>query len=476
VRPEHFARLEFDPTGDETFEGSWPGCHAGRNFTTAARRTARTRLKVVQPLQTVGAEQLRKVSMVSTNEVLIVGGGIGGLTLALQLERAGISARVLEAAPELKPLGVGINILPHASKELCNLGLQDSLSPIAVQTKQSVFFNRFGQLIHSDPAGAAAGYPWPQYSIHRGELQLMLASVVRQRLGDDRLVLDARAVGFEDHGDSVTVTTEASNGQQTSYKGVLAIGCDGVHSIIRKLLHPGEAALRYSGYTMWRGTTRMERILDGVSMIRAGWLATGKLVVYPILDYGDGTQLINWVVEIGVPQRTTRDWNQVTDDAVFMAPFKDWNFDWLDVPAMLKGTERVLEYPMVDQVALPSWTRGGVTLLGDAAHPMVPRGSNGAGQAILDTRALTTALVEEVDPRVALHRYEQKRLPETARVVELNRMNPPDALLREIYERTGDLPFDDISEVISSEEIHSMLENYRSVTGSSLQALTGNDS
>jgi 2-polyprenyl-6-methoxyphenol hydroxylase-like FAD-dependent oxidoreductase len=414
--------------------------------------------------------------MAPNNEVLIIGGGIGGLTLALQLERAGIRARVLEAVPELKPLGVGINLLPHASKELWELGLQDALAPASVETSQSVFYNRFGQFVHADPAGRNAGFPWPQYSVHRGELQLALAQAVRDRLGADRLVLDAKAVGYVDHGDRVSVHTIDSAGHETTYDGVVAIACDGVHSTIRKILHPNEGALRYSGYTMWRGTTRMKPFLDGASMARVGWLDTGKLVIYPIIDYPDGTQLINWVAELAVPQRTDRDWNQVSSDGEFLEPFQDWAWDWLDVPAMLKASSRVFEYPMVDQDPLPFWTKGGVTLLGDAAHPMVPRGSNGAGQAILDTRALTTALLEESDPRAALVRYERERLPRTAEVVELNRVNPPDALLREVFERTGDRPFDDIADVITAEEMHRMLENYRAVTGATLGALVADTS
>jgi 2-polyprenyl-6-methoxyphenol hydroxylase-like FAD-dependent oxidoreductase len=411
--------------------------------------------------------------MAVTDEVLIIGGGIGGLTLALQLDRAGIPSRVLEAAPDLKPLGVGINILPHATRELWGLDLQTELDRIAIHTSQSVFFNRFGQFIHSDPAGQAAGFPWPQYSIRRGELQLALAKAVRERLGEDRLVLDARVTGFEDHGERVTVVSVDSTGIESSHQGVVAVGCDGVHSVFRRILHPGEGALRYSGYTMWRGTTRMEPFLDGASMVRVGWLDTGKLVIYPIRNYDNGTQQINWVAEIEVPQRTDRHWNQIADDGAFSAPFKEWQFDWLDVPAMLKGAQEVYEYPMVDQDPLPHWTRGGVTLLGDAAHPMVPRGSNGAGQAILDTRALTDALLEELDPRIALLRYESERLPRTAEVVELNRINPPDALLREVYERTGDVPFESINDVISPEEMHEILERYRAVTGSSLEALKG---
>lgn len=414
--------------------------------------------------------------MTSTSEVVIVGGGIGGLVLALQLHHVGIPARVLEAAPQLKPMGVGINILPHASKELWRLGLQSELAPISVQTSESVFYNRFGQFIHADPAGLASGSPWPQYSIHRGELQLALAKVVRERLGEDKLVLDAKVVDVVDRGEIVKVVAVGSTGSETEYEGHAVIGCDGVHSVIRKILHPHEGDLIYSGYTMWRGTVRQEPFLDGASMVRAGWLEAGKLVVYPILNFDDGTQLINWVAELEVEQRTGRDWNQVAAGAEFIEPFKDWNFDWLDVPSMLKGADQVFEYPMLDQDPLPFWTEGGVTLLGDAAHPMVPRGSNGAGQAILDTRALADALVASADPREALLRYEEERLPLTTQVVELNRRNPPDALLREVYERTGDSPFENIADVISPTEMHDLLEKYRAVTGSSVAALTRDES
>jgi 2-polyprenyl-6-methoxyphenol hydroxylase-like FAD-dependent oxidoreductase len=211
-------------------------------------------------------------------------------------------------------------------------------------------------------------------------------------------------------------------------------------------------------------------------MTRIGWLETGKLVVYPIMTYDDGTQLINWVAEIDVPQRSGRDWNRVADDYDFMEAFAEWTFDWLDVPALMTGAEQIFEYPMMDQDPLPFWTKGRVTLLGDAAHPMVPRGSNGAGQAILDTRALTDALVQEADPLVALQRYEQERLPATAEVVRLNRANPPDALLREVHQRTGNQPFENVADVMSIDEMTALLDRYRTVTGSSREALAADES
>lgn len=411
--------------------------------------------------------------MAATEEVLIIGGGIGGLTLALQLHQAGIASRVFEAAPDLLPLGVGINLLPHASKELWRLGLQDRMGAFSVQTSAAVFYNRFGQHVHTDPAGSNAGYPYPQYSTHRGLLQLMLAEAVRERIGKDALVLDARAVALEYDDGQAIVTTEDSSGNRTERSAPVIVGCDGVHSVLRRALHPTDTAPLYSGVTMWRGTTRMKPFLDGASMVRAGWLATGKMVIYPIVNYDDGTQLVNWVAELEVPQRHNRDWNQLASVDDFIDPFKDWTFDWLDVPAMLRGADKIYEYPMVDQNPLPFWTRGCVTLLGDAAHPMVPRGSNGAGQAILDTRSLVDALVESTDVTEALARYESERLPRTSEVVRLNRVNPPDALLREVYERTGDKPFDRIEAVISSADVTELLERYRTVTGSSLEAVTG---
>lgn len=126
--------------------------------------------------------------------MLIAGAGIGGLTLALQLHEAGIGCRILEAAPQLAALGVGINILPHASRELHRLGLGPALDLVAVRTTEARFYNRFGQFIYAEPLGSAAGYPWPQYSVHRGDLQAVLLDAVRERPGPDVLGLDSRVI------------------------------------------------------------------------------------------------------------------------------------------------------------------------------------------------------------------------------------------------------------------------------------------
>lgn len=410
--------------------------------------------------------------MTTPHDVLIVGAGIGGLTLALQLHEAGIPCRLVEAAPSLEPLGVGINILPHAARELHALGVASELSRVAVQTRESVFYNRFGQLIYSEPLGADAGYAWPQYSVHRGNLQKVLVEAVRDRLGSDAIALGERLVTFTQDERGVTATVENSAGRRDIRARVL-VGCDGVHSAVRARLHPDEGELQYSGYTMWRGATEWPRFLTGASMVRAGWLTTGKMVIYPIRDDIDGTgrQLVNWVAELETPQRGGRDWTRdgSLDDVI--EPFADWRFDWLDVPELMRGAERVLEYPMVDQEPLERWSFGRVTLLGDAAHPMVPRGSNGAGQAILDTRALTDRLRECTDPVLALSAYDTERREATGAVVRMNRTNPPDAILREVYERTGDQPFDRIEDVISATDLQAVLNRYRDVAGYSKEAL-----
>lgn len=411
-----------------------------------------------------------------TRSVTIIGAGIGGLVLALELHDAGIPCRVYEAAPELRPLGVGINLLPHATAVLGRLGLLPGLTEIGIETAEAVFFNRFGQLIYREPAGRAAGYAEPQWSIHRGELQTYLAQVVRERLGHDAIVLDHQAHRVDQDENDITVhfRSTRTGTELPSVTSGIAVSAEGVHSSVRKQFHPDEGAPRYSGVMMWRGTTVAPPFLSGASMVRAGWLTDGKLVIYPIKDDvdGQGNQLVNWVAEIEAPQKSDRDWGRPGDPDDFMPAFADWHFDWLDIPQLLADAQSVLVYPMVDQDPLPRWTFGRVTLLGDAAHPMVPRGSNGAGQAILDAHALRVALEQATDQPAALLAYEAERRPQTSAVVLTNRTTPPDAILREVWERTGDRPFERIEDVISHEELTRISHRYREVAGFSAPTST----
>ncbi len=409
-------------------------------------------------------------------EVLIIGGGIGGLTLALALHEAGIACRIFEAAPQIKPIGVGINLLPHAMRELASLGLEKPLAQRGIVTSESVFFNRFGQLIYREPLGHAAGYAWPQISIHRGDLQTVLLDAFLDRVGSDRLMLGWLCTGVAQDARRATAYFERTGtGQRLPPQhGDIVIGCDGIHSAIRKQLFPEEGEPIYSGVNMWRGVTVWPPILSGSSMIRAGWFTPAKIVIYPIRDRIDaqGRQLVNWVVEIDTPNYAHWNWSRPGQLSDFFGAIADWNFDWLDVPQFLRSAEIILEYPMVDKDPLPRWSFGRISLLGDAAHPMYPRGSNGAGQAILDARALADTLAGAPgDPIGALRAYEAQRREPTARVVRTNRTSPPDAILGEVFRRTGDRPFRSIDEVISREELAAISESYKRIAGYDQNAL-----
>ena len=408
------------------------------------------------------------------DDVIIVGAGIGGLTLGLALHDANIPCRIFESAAEIRPVGVGINLLPHATKELAALGLEQSLASVAIETGDATFFNRFGQLIYQEPLGRAAGYEHPQFSIHRGDLQMVLLDAFRARAGSDRLNTQHHCAGVEQNETGVSVHFSEGPGgaNRRTVRGRVAIACDGINSAIRRQFFPDEGEPRYSGVNMWRGVTRWKPILSGASMVRAGWLSHGKMVIYPIRSAGaDGLQLVNWVAEIETPNYLKRDWNRRGSIEDFIGAFADWHFDWLDVPAFIRAADSVLEFPMVDQDPLPRWSFGRVTLLGDAAHPMVPRGSNGAGQAILDARALASTLSGNDDPVAALAAYEKQRLEATTRIVLTNRTNPPDAILREVFQRTHDRPFASIDDVISRDELVALSEGYKRIAGYSKEAL-----
>ena len=405
------------------------------------------------------------------DDVIIVGGGIGGLTLALMLHERGIGARVYEAAAEIRPIGVGISLLPHASRELGLLGLTDALSEVAVTTRESCFFNRFGQFVYSEPVGRFAGYDWPQFQIHRGDLQQVLHRAYASRApgGAARVLTGHRCTSVDsDGGGAVARFADPASGRALpEARGSAVIACDGIHSVVRRQFFPDEGPPIYSGVNMWRGVTVWEPFLSGSTYLRAGWLTCGKMVIYPIRHNvdGQGRQLVNWVAEVQTDRHSEQDWNRTGRLEDFFGVFADWTFDWLDVAGLIRGAEEILEYPMVDRDPLPRWTHGRVTLLGDAAHPMYPRGSNGAGQAILDARALADSLQSSATAAEALAAYEDRRLAATAAVVRASRAAPPDVILREVHERTGDRPFERIEEVITPEEMAALSDSYKRVAG-----------
>ena len=400
-------------------------------------------------------------------EVLIIGAGIGGLTLALMLHRHGITCRIFESASELKPIGVGINVLPHASRELVDLGLEEALTRVSVITREFAFFNRFGQSIYSEPAGRFAGYDVPQFSIHRGDLQSVLLDAFIERGGADRIVTRWRCTGADADAGIAYFVDSVTGEPREPQRGTVIVSCEGIHSVLRKQLYPEEGPPKYAGINMWRGVTRWQPILSGATMARIGWHHPAKLLLYPIRNAidGEGRQLVNWVVDIETPEYQKNDWNRPGKLDDFIHTMADWHFDWLDVPEFIRSADAIYEYPMVDQDPLPRWTFGRLTLLGDAAHPMYPRGANGAAQAILDARALADALNDDADPVAALHAYEAQRLPATRDVVLANRRAPPDKILQEVYRRTGDKPFRHIDDVISREELAALSESYKRVAG-----------
>jgi hypothetical protein len=397
--------------------------------------------------------------------VVIVGAGLGGAAAALSLHAAGITdVTLLESVSEIRPLGVGINVLPHAVRELTELGLGDELAATGVATADLTYVNRKGQKIWTEPRGIAAGYNYPQYSIHRGRLQMLLLNAVKERLGGDSIRTGCRVISADTKDGLAQVTYNRSDERVTETADVV-IAADGIKSAIRALWHPEEGPPVWNGQILWRAVSRTKPFLTGRSMFMAGDREI-KFVAYPIEDVAaDGTQLINWIAEKDLTgaDGANSDWNKSVDRSVFSPAFADWQYDWLDIPALIETADEVYEYPMVDRPPLDEWVRGRVALLGDAAHPTYPIGSNGSSQAIIDGRVLAHALATRpIDEALAY--YEGERQPKTKELQRVNRAMGPERVMQIARERAPE-GFADIHDVIPQAELEEIASNYKQVAG-----------
>ncbi len=407
--------------------------------------------------------------------VLIAGAGVGGLTLALTLHQIGVPCRVFEAVPALRPLGVGINVQPNAVRELFDLGFDEAaLDAIGVPTREWALVGRHGNDIYAEPRGRLAGYRWPQYSVHRGLLQMMLLKAVRARLGDGVVHTDRRVTGYRQDAQGVTALIESRDGTRHEAQGSLLVSADGLHSAVRAQMHPTQPPIHWGGAILWRGTTPGVPIRSGASFVGLG-SSRHRVVLYPISrpDATRGLATINCIAEITVDASQGwqhGDWNrQVAVDEI-VGHFDGWNFGWLDVPAMLRGAETIYEYPMIDRDPVPTWVDGRVALLGDAAHVMYPTGSNGATQAIVDARVLGAALVAHGVGPAALRAYDERLCGPVSALVLRNRGAGPFGLLNLVDERCGGR-FEHVDAVIPPAERETFMAGYKKAAGLAIEAL-----
>ena len=402
-------------------------------------------------------------------KVIIVGGGIGGLTTALMLHARGIDCEVFEQSDSIRELGVGINTLPHAIKELAALGLLERLDQVAIRTYELIYSNRFGQEIWREPRGLDAGYDVPQFSIHRGRLQSVIYQAVRARLGESRIHTGHRLGGFSQDEAGITAYFFDRNGShRATARGDALIGADGIHSYVRDTLFPNEGPARWNGSMLWRGALEWPQYLTGRSMVIAGGMAA-KLVVYPIAPGTRADQpLTNWAVlvkvgEGGVPP-AKEDWSRQGRFEDLMPHLQKLSIPYLNARALIEATPEFWEYPMCDRDPLPRWSHGRVTLLGDAAHPMYPVGSNGASQAILDARCLADRLKDGDNAMAALAGYQQERIPPTAQIVRMNRKGGPEGVIDVVEDLAPD-GFADIDKVLSYDKRMAIVRGYASTAG-----------
>ncbi len=406
--------------------------------------------------------------------VLISGAGIGGLSLGLSLHQLGIPFRIFEAVDTVKPLGVGINLQPHAVRELFELGFEDVLDGIGLRTQELAYFSQQGQLIWSEPRGMGAGYRWPQFSLHRGKLQMALYDALIERCGADVVQTGAAVTEWREDGQGVLVTlTHRKTGARVgTAQGAVLVIAEGINSTGRAKLYPDEGPAHWGGTMMWRGITHGPSLLTGASVTMTGRRDV-KFAAYPIGTTDQGQAIINWIADLTMPagyEWRVQDWNRAGERTEFAAQFADWSFEWLDVPWVIENAQGIWEYPMVDRHPLAQWTFGSVTLLGDAAHAMYPIGSNGASQCILDARHLAKAFKQHGLTGHALSAYETERREKVNALVLANRGDGPDKILDIVAERAPD-GFAHINDVMSQAALDAFAKDYKAIAGMDVEAL-----
>jgi 2-polyprenyl-6-methoxyphenol hydroxylase-like FAD-dependent oxidoreductase len=408
--------------------------------------------------------------------VIIAGGGIGGLATALTLYQIGVPCRVIESVPEMRPLGVGINLQPNAVRELADLGIGEAeLDGIGVPAKEWALVGLNGRDIYSEPRGRLAGYRWPQYAVHRGQLRMLLHAKAVERLGPDAVRLGSRVAGYARNADgTATALVESADGSTTDMPATLIIGADGINSAVRAHMHPGQPPIHWGGALMWRGTTWAKPIRSGASFVGLG-THRHRVVFYPIShpDPATGLAMINWIAEVTADNSEgwkQRGWFRQVGIEDFAHHFDGWTWDWLDVPALIRGADGAYENPMIDRDPVPTWVDGPVALLGDAAHAMYPTGSNGASQAIVDARVLGSSILAHGVTPAALAAYDAALCGPVSQLVLRNRGAGPFGLLNLVDERCGGV-FDDIDAVVPAKERADFMAGYKAAAGFAIEQL-----
>ncbi|MFI6350437.1 FAD-dependent monooxygenase [Streptomyces sp. NPDC050560] len=402
----------------------------------------------------------------SSLDIAIVGAGPAGLAAALRLHQRGFRPRIYEAVPELKPLGVGIDVKVYGTRELDELGLLQEFRAISVDARESIFYNKYGQEIYAELCGVHMGYLHEQRFVHRGRLQMLLYRTVLERLGADAVVLGVRCTGYAQHDGRVTLDLVDQEGRASQVTADLAVGADGIRSGMRRQMHPGASRPVYSGITMWRGTTLMEPFGSGGTILHIGAPQTSSMIVYPIADdfEGSGKTLVNWVVE-ATREESDEDWNQLGSVDEILPYYEQCDIVHLDVREMMRNAREVYLFPLIRHDPLDTWTDGRVLLIGDAAHAMYPRGGNGACQAIVDGGALAGQLAAAPDVPTALRAFEEQRLRAVNGIVIAHRGEGYEVIRRMVEERTGGERFTDIEDVLPLAEADAIFSTYHALVG-----------